>query len=99
MLLIAALNDKFAERSLARTATKPASLDDLSADISDEARSKDDLSSALYVGKNRSTILARARTRVIIRSAGIARSVGVSSNIHTHETNTRGKWRKGKRLM
>jgi hypothetical protein len=44
---------------------------------------------------------ARAGTKVIIiRSAGIAGSVtlvestGVSSNIHTYETNSRGKWRK-----
>ena len=60
MLFIAALSTKFGiwakrQRSLARTAAKPASLDDLIADVSDEARhSKDDPSGALYVGKDKS---------------------------------------------
>ena len=60
MLFIAALSTKFEiwaerQRSLARTAAKPASLDDLIADISDEARhSKDDPSGALYIGKGKS---------------------------------------------
>jgi hypothetical protein len=51
--------------------------------------------------------LARAKIKARVmarRSAHTARSItsvestGVSSNIHTCEMNTRGKWRKGRRL-